>query len=101
MIVPHDRLPWNNPHRIITREVSRFVNDVAYLYFFAVVVIVVVVVVVAVVVFIVMLLQSRHLCRLQRHCSRAARPGVPTSGHTQDSQDSFGIVAPPTEVHRK
>ena len=45
-----------------------------------------------------MLLQSHHLCRPQRHCSRAARPGIPTSGHTQDS---FRIVAPPTEVHRK
>ena len=31
MIVPHDRLPWNNPHRLITREVRRFVNDVACL----------------------------------------------------------------------
>ena len=31
MIVPHDRLPWNNPHHIITREVSSFVNDVACL----------------------------------------------------------------------
>ena len=31
MIVPHDRLPWNNPHQIITREVSCFVNDVACL----------------------------------------------------------------------
>ena len=45
-----------------------------------------------------LLFQSYHLCRPQRHCSRAARPGVSTSGHTQDS---FRIVAPPTEVHRK
>ena len=45
-----------------------------------------------------LLLQFHHLCRPQRHCSCAARPGVPTSGHTQDS---FGIVAPPPEVHRK
>ena len=29
MIVPHDRLPWNNPHRIITREVSSFMNAVS------------------------------------------------------------------------
>ena len=39
-----------------------------------------------------------QLCRPQRHCSRAARPGIPTSGHTQDS---FCIAAPPPEVHRK
>ena len=32
-----------------------------------------------------LLLQSHHLCRPQRHCSRAARLGVPTSGNTQDS----------------
>ena len=31
MIVPHDRLPWTNPHQIISREVSRFVNDIACL----------------------------------------------------------------------
>ena len=28
MIVPHDRLTWNNPHRLITREVSSLVNGV-------------------------------------------------------------------------
>ena len=27
-------------------------------------------------------LLSHHLCRPQRHCSRAARPGIPTSGHS-------------------
>ena len=45
-----------------------------------------------------LLLQSHHLCRPQTHCSRAARSGVTASGHTQDS---FRIVVPPTEFHRK
>ena len=31
MIVPHDRLPWNNPHQIITREVSSLVNAISFL----------------------------------------------------------------------
>ena len=48
--------------------------------------------------FLLLLLLSHHLFRRQRHCSRAARPGIPTSGHTQDS---FRIAAPPPEVHRR
>ena len=43
------------------------------------------------------LLLSHPLCRLQRHSSRAARPGIPTSGHTQGS---FRIEAPPQRSHR-
>ena len=36
MIVPHDRLPWNNPHQIITREVSSLVNAISFLLSFVV-----------------------------------------------------------------
>ena len=43
------------------------------------------------------LLLPHHLCRPQRHCSRATRPGILTSGHTHDS---FCIVPPPQRSRR-
>ena len=63
-----------------------------------VVVVVVAVVAVVVVVVVVVVVAIPSSVRPQTHRFLAARPGIPTSGHTQDS---FRIVAPPTEVHRK
>ena len=39
MIVPPDRLPWNNPHQIITREVSSLVNTIPSLCSFHIIII--------------------------------------------------------------
>ena len=41
---------------------------------------------------------SHHLRRPHRHYSRAARPGIPTSGHTQGS---IRNRAPPPEIRRR
>ena len=45
-----------------------------------------------------LLLLSHCRCRPPRHHSRAARPGIPAYGHTQDS---LRIAAPIPEVHRR
>ena len=35
------------------------------------------------------ILLSHHLCRPQRHCSRVAHPGILTSSHTQDCNNTL------------
>ena len=47
--------------------------------------------------FVFFFLLSYHLYRLQRHCSRAARTGIPT---TSLIQGSFRIAAPPQRSTR-